>query len=258
MCMCCVPLRVGGGLCVQLFALVQLSVLLFVKLSFHVYLKELQCFLSSLEIVEEAENDGDNLTNLLRNNIECLEPGCLNRALVAATLNNNHANIGKLVVKGANNLSQCLELAQRDNKPHARAMLLLIKAAFDGDINIVKRLFGEATGSLDDSKECSNPGFADVQGAILGGNVSTVVAIEIARRNGHIQLRGELLLRTDVNRDEGYVYWHGLRLLHLETTWLKSISWVKRLRLARNGFKTLPDEMGRYLKQVSTLVIYGH
>ena len=204
----------------------------------------------SLEIVKEAENDGDNLTGLLRTNFDSLEPNCLNRALVAATHNDNHMNIGKLVVKGANNLSECLELAQRENKPHARAMLLLIKAASNGDMNIVKMLFGEVVGNLEHPKECSDPGFADVQRAVLRGNVSTVVAIEIARRNGHLQLRGELLLRTDVNREEGYVYWHGLRLLQLEATWLQSISWVKRLRLARNGFKTLPNHMGLYLKQV--------
>ena len=90
-----------------------------------------------------------------------------------------------------------------------------------------------------------------MQKAVLSGNISTVVPIEIARHNGQNQVREELLLKTDVNQEEGYVYWHGLRLLSLDITWLKKIAWVKKLRLTRNGFMSLPPEMGLYLKQVS-------
>ena len=93
-------------------------------------------------------------------------------------------------------------------------------------------------------------GFKDVQRALLAGEISTVVPIEIARRNGHTEVRGELLLKTDVNMKEGIVYWHGLRLLVLDVSWLKRIDWVRKLRLARNGLKQLPDEIGTYLKQV--------
>ena len=206
------------------------------------------CF---LEIIKEVETDGDKLTELLRKNTEELEPNCLNRALMAATRNDNHFNIGKLVVKGAKNLEECLEFAQKENKPHARAMLLLIKAASSGNKSIVQRLFGETVDKSDNSKEFTDPGFPDVQKAVLSGKVSTVVPIEIARRNGHVQVREELLLKTDVNQEEGYVYWHGLRLIQLEVPWLRRINWVKRLRLARNGFKSLPNDMGNYLKQVS-------
>ena len=99
--------------------------------------------------------------------------------------------------------------------------------------------------------------FSDVQEAVLSGKVSTVVPIEIARRNQHVQIREELLLKTDVNQEEGYVYWHGLRLLNLEVPWLRRINWVKRLRLARNGFKTLPNAMGNYLKQVQFGKVWG-
>ena len=82
------------------------------------------------------------------------------------------------------------------------------------------------------------------------GNVSTVVPIEIARRANNGAVREELLLRTDVNQEEGSVYWHGLRLLNLDLSWIRKIHWVKRLRLARNGFKTIPNEIGGYLRQV--------
>lgn len=203
------------------------------------------------EIIKEVENDGDKLTDLLRNNADQLEDNCLSRALLAATRNDNHFNIGKLVVKGAKNLDECLVLAQRDNKPHARAMLMLIQAAFTGNKGTVQKLFGETVDKSDNaSKDFYDTGFQEVQKAVLSGKVSTVVPIEIARRNGHLHVREELLLKTDVNQEEGYVYWHGLRLLQLEVPWLRRINWVKRLRLARNGFKTLPNDMGNYLKQV--------
>ena len=169
---------------------------------------------------------------------------------MAATQNDNHFNIGKLVVKGAKNLEECLEYSQRNNKPHARAMLMLIKAASTGNKAIVQKLFGETVDKADNSRDFSDAAFSDVQKAVLSGKVSTVVPIEIARRNQHVQVREELLLKTDVNQEEGYVYWHGLRLLNLEVPWLRRINWVKRLRLARNGFKSLPNDMGNYLKQV--------
>ena len=82
----------------------------------------------------------------------------------------------------------------------------------------------------------------------MSGKVSTVVPIEIAHRNHHPAMREELLLRTDVNLKEGTVHWHGLRLLTLDLAWLRKIHLVKRLRLARNGFKSLPSEMGIYCR----------
>ena len=96
--------------------------------------------------------------------------------------------------------------------------------------------------------------FAEVQKAVISGRVSTVVPIEIARRNQNPIVREELLLRTDVNQEEGSVYWHGLRLLVLDLSWIRKIHWVKRLRLARNGFRSIPNEIGGYLKQVRNIL----
>jgi len=194
---------------------------------------------------------------LLRFNTDQLEPNCLNRALVAAVSNDNHFNVGELIVKGANNVEECLKKSQDDRKPHARAMLLLVKAAMEGNHNLVLKLFGEPAPGMD-TRDYQDDGFQDVQKAVLGGKVSTVVPIEIARRNGHTQVREELLLKTDVNMEEGSVYWHGLRLLVLDVSWLRKIYWVKRLRLARNGFKQLPNEMGTYLKQVHCMFMHCH
>lgn len=95
--------------------------------------------------------------------------------------------------------------------------------------------------------------FTDVQRVVASHGVSTVVPIEIARRCSSLAVREELLLYTDVNQEEGTVDWHGLRLLVLDLSWIRKIYWAKRLRLARNGFKSIPSEIGRYLKQVSMI-----
>ena len=191
------------------------------------------------------------LTELLKNGVDSLEPGCLDRALKAAVKNDNHLNVGKLVVKGAKELQSCLQYAKDEKKPYARAMLLLIIAAQTGDKALVWKLFGEPASGLQNKQDYEDDGFIDVVKAVLSGNISTVTPIEIARCYRQSQVREELLLRTDVNQEEGYVYWHGLHLLQLEISWLKKIAWVKKFRLARNGFTNLPPEITTYLQQVS-------
>ena len=156
-----------------------------------------------------------------------------------AVRNDNTLNVGKLVVKGAKEIQECLKYAESEKKHKAHALLLMIMAAQTGDVEMIQKLRGEPV-----------PGLEEVQTAIHSNDVSTLVPIEIARRCGKTQVRGELLIMTDVNPEEGYVYWHGLRLLQLEMSWLSRISWVKTFRLARNGFKFLPEEMAYYLKQV--------
>ena len=192
--------------------------------------------------------NGEGLTDLLRVGSDQLEPDCLIRALLAAVRNDNHFNIGKLIVKGAPNIDDALTLSIGEGKPHARAMLLLVKAATRGDRNLVLQLFGDP--SQQDAAEFQDEGFQAAQEVVHLGKVSTVVPIEIARRHHHSTVREELLLRTDVNEGDRTVYWHGLRLLELDISWLRKIHWVERLRLARNGLKTLPQDMGLYLKQV--------
>ena len=203
-----------------------------------------------VEIIKEVETNGGNLTDLLRFNTEQLEPNCLNTALTAAVVNDNHYNVGKLIVKGADEVKKALKQSVEHKKPHARAMLLLVHAAMEGNRNLVLKLFGEPTSGPDNSRDYIDDTFPDVQRAIHSGTVSTVVPIEIARRFGHASVREELLLKTDVNEQEKSVHWHGLRLLVLDINWLRKIHWVQKLRLARNGFKSLPNEMGTYLKQV--------
>ena len=178
-----------------------------------------------------------------------LEPNCLNRALHAAIRNDNHINVGTLIVKGADQISEAIKTAEEERKPHARAMLLLVKAAMSGNRNLVLQLFGEPCPGLE-KMYYEDEGFPEVQRAVISGKVSTVVPIEIARRNANADVREELLVKTGVNRQDGTVNWHGLRLLVLEASWLRRIHWVQTLRLYRNGLRRLPYEMGTYLKQV--------
>ena len=145
-----------------------------------------------------------------------------------------------------------MEVAIAEGKPHSQAMLLLVKAAITGDESIIQKLFGDPVSNPCTLKQImSDDQFDEVQQAVLSGKVSTVVPIEIARRNVNKKIREELLLKTDVDQEKGSVFWNSLQLLSLDISWLQRISWVKRFRLERNGFTSLPQEMGAYLKQVS-------
>ena len=77
------------------------------------------------------------------------------------------------------------------------------------------------------------------------------VPIEIARRSQNPLVRDELLLRTHVDIQDEIVDWSGFRLLYLELSWIRRIHWVRMLGLSRNGFQSIPTEIGRYLKYVS-------
>ena len=204
-----------------------------------------------IEIIKEVEKYGDTckLNKLLRGNPE-LEPDCLSRALLVAVSRDNSANIGTLIIKGATNIDKALELAKRERKHNARALLLLVKAAVENDRNLVLRLFGALAPS---SKEghISDEEFQEVQSAVTSGKVSTVVPIEMARRSQHKVVKEELLLRTNVNQQKGTVFWHGLQLNELEVAWLWKVQWVEELNLARNGLKVLPIEIDLCLQHVS-------
>ena len=205
-------------------------------------------------IIREVETNGDRLTELLKKgNIDVCY---LNRALKIAVRNDNHVNVGKLVVKGSTNILECLQYAKDAKKPNARAMLLLIKAAQTGDIAIIKKVFSEDAPGLKNPQEYEDDGFRQVQDAALSGYISytyycsVAVLMEIAHLNQHHNVREELLFRKDVNEEAGYVHWDGLQLLQLDIPLLRKITWVNELRLARNGLKSLPSEIGTYLKQV--------
>ena len=160
--------------------------------------------------------------------------------------------MGKLIVKGPGNIDEALELAKTLRKHAVWAVLLLVKSAMTGDCAMVQKLFQNPAQDTS-NRDIIDTNIGEMRNLVASGEVSTVVPIQMARFYNHASVRAELLLRTNVNQDEGSVYWSDLRLIVLEVSWLRNISWVKRLRLARNKFRSLPNEMGTYLHQVSII-----
>lgn len=196
-----------------------------------------------------AESNADDLKELLRLNVDQLEPNCLDRALAAAVRNDNPDNVGRLILKGAY-IKEALEQSKHEKKLHARGLLLLIQAAFEGKTNLVKLLFNDLSPEDESCKVYQDEMLPDIVKIVTSGKVSTVAPIEIARRCGQPSVREELLLKTDVNEEEKSVHWQGLRLISLDVNWLCRVSWVQRLRLERNGFRSLPAAMGLHLTEV--------
>ena len=92
--------------------------------------------------------NGEHLTELLRVRVEDLQDDCLQRALRVAVEVGNHYSVGKLIVKGADNIMEALKLAKEQKQHHVRAMLLLVIAAAEGNRDLVLKLFGDYTNKV--------------------------------------------------------------------------------------------------------------
>lgn len=195
-----------------------------------------------LEVVKDVEKNGDAWVKLLQNN-PSLETDCLSRALVAATKCDNPSNVGRLIIKGAANISEAIQLASKEGKMNAYAMLLLATAAMNDDCDLVRRLFGDHVAGCSDELQ-------ELRRVVAIGLVPTSLPVEIAFLRQNKSVAEELLLRTDVHQSEGIVYWHGLGLNAIQTTLLSKINWVKRLHLGGNRLSIIPTEISLYLQQV--------
>jgi len=207
-----------------------------------------------IEIILEVVNNGPNLNQLLKVPIENLEDNCLDHALIAAVRNGNLSNIGKVILRGASHIDEALAEGRRLLKHDVTALLLIIEAAIANDLNLVLKLYGIDIQGVDtEVKLIESDDLAELQRIVCSQTFQTVVPIEIARRCRSFAVRDELLLRTDVDKENGTVNWHGLRLTQLETSWLERIDWVKILNLVRNDLTSLPPEMGNYLTQCTKI-----
>lgn len=159
-----------------------------------------------------------------------------------------------LVEKGAKNLEECLTVATLERKPKARAIFLLIKASKTGNVEIINRLY-KKPGQAKVKDDIEDESFKEVQEAILSGKVSTSVPIKMACDSGKTYVRELLLMNTNICKEDCSVKWQGLQLLQLEIAWLRKIAWVRILILTNNGFRSLPNEMGNYLKKVREVFI---
>ena len=196
---------------------------------------------------------GPNLNELLKTPLDLLEGNCIDQALLAAVESGSLSNVGKLILRGATNIDNALAKSRKEKQCEVTAALLIIKAAIENDKILILKLYGEDVDGDTKIPLTEEDDLGELQAAVATGNIRTVVPIEISRRHNAGAVREELLLRTDVDKDTGVVLWFGLRLRQLEISWLSKISWVKKLRLARNEFSSLPPEMGNYLKQCTKL-----
>ena len=221
-------------------------------------MKFMNALQSLSDIIRAVEKDSPSLDKLLKTRRDELEPDCLQRALMVAVEKGNPSSAGKLISKGREvvDVEIALTRAKQIHAYAVQALLLMVTAAYTDDFPLVLALFGENGNSGSSplvDKVVKDPDFPHIQAAVRNGEVLTHVPIDIARRRNSIQVREELLMRTDVDKANFTVNWFGLRLTELEIAWLKRIKWVEKLRLAHNSFAILPPQMGNFMKYVTFL-----
>lgn len=201
-----------------------------------------------IAIMQEIGINGERVEELLNHGKGKLSIQCLNQALELATRMDSDVNITKVALTrpGPANITECIKIAEIKEKRYAHAMLLLIKAALSGDMEVLNHLVLESV-QYDSYKEDLLP---LVYCRLLSVTVSSNVPIDIAQRNNQPQVMHGILMKTNVYPEEGCIYWIGLQLHELSTLLLKRIYWVKNLRLSRNKLVTLPDDIDKYLSQV--------
>ena len=172
----------------------------------------------------------------------------LSQALEFATQMDSASNVSKVALvcpwPSNINLKQCIVLAEREEKHHAHAMLLLVTAALSGVQEILHQI------SFEPAEEYRNVAVVCCCSDPFSVNISTRVPIEIAQQNNQNQVMNELLMMTGVYPDKGYICWKGLRLQKLNLSLLMNIYWVQNLILSRNKLTSLPQEISEHLQQV--------
>ena len=205
-------------------------------------------------IIREICTNGERTHELLSTAKGSLDPQFFKKALRAAIEMDSDVNIGYLALSGPLDIHECISIAEKEGKPHARALLMLIMAAQTGDKDMLSQLHLETVDKEylgDDSK------FPLIHSSLLFVNINPTAPIEIAHRNGHSQIRHVMVMKTNVYPKEKAVYWSGMQLQKLDISLISRVSWVEQLKLDRNGFTVLPNEIGQYLQQVNDkLVIF--
>jgi len=208
----------------------------------------------SIEVIKEVKTDGPNLDKLLDVPLEYLEDNCLENALVAAVRCSTVSNVGKLILRGASCIEEALRESRRLQRHAVTAFLLIIKAAIENDRIFVLKLYGEDLQGVETKIQLTeDDDLSELQRFVCSEAIKTVIPIEMSRRFNTSAVREELLLKTNVNKENGTVDWSLLHLIQLEISWLQRIDWVKILSLSHNDFTFLPLEMGNYFKQCTKI-----
>ena len=192
----------------------------------------------------------------------------LNQALVAATLNDNHECIAKLIKMGARNIDECIQLAKKKRFVNATAMLLLMRAALTGDetclnlphvslYDIVQRN-REQILSHELQREGDSLEHSFLREVVLtmqcGGRLSTFDAVVVAQQNGRYCICRKLMMFTGTNRHEGCVNWSKLSLASIDAQLLEMCTWITDLDLSANKLSIIPSGIG-ILSMVSLLAV---
>lgn len=140
----------------------------------------------------------------------------MNQALIAATLNENHECIGKLIKMGARNIDECITLAKEKGLIKSKAMLFLLKAAQTGESALLHHRVVNNS-SLD--SELTSDG--EIIKAVLSNEVSTLIPLELAQQFGQHSTHREILMLTNTNKFKGNVDWSRLNLVSLDAQLLE-------------------------------------
>ena len=198
-------------------------------------------------IIREICASGDRVMELLTNTKGSLDPQFFKDAIRVAIEMDSDVNIGYLALCDQVDVPDYIKFAEDKRKPHAKAMLLLIMAAQAGDMDMLCKL---RLKTVDKETFGNDSKFPLIHSSLLLVNITPTVPIEIARKNGHFQVRNEIVMKTNVYADEKEVNWSGMQLKELDASWANRISWVERLKLCRNRLTVLQNEIGQYLQQV--------
>ena len=193
----------------------------------------------------------DNLQQVLegyeRERIE-LDVKFLNQALIAATLNNNHECIGRLIKMGATNIDECTQLAKEKEVDHpVLIMLLLMKAALTGDETFLKLLVNPAdvVQELPHSDPLEHVLLRNLRKYICTNvkhcsRSSTNDVLEVAQRCGQYSVHCRLMILA-CNRTTG---WRKLNLTYVDARVLEVCNWITDLDLSANKLSSLPSNVG--------------
>ena len=171
-----------------------------------------------------------------------LEENFLNQALVAATLNDNHECIGKLIKMGAKNIDECIQITQEIGLVKAKAMLSLLKAALTGEKVLCHQ--AEVDLELTPARAAVLVNDQEVTKVVLSGEVSTLIPLQLAQQCGQHSTRRDILMLTQINKHRGHVDWSKLNLVSLDVQLLECThSWLKEFKLSSNMLKSVPAEV---------------
>ena len=192
--------------------------------------------------------ESDNLQQVLDGYVKehiHLEVSFLNQALEAATINDNHECIGKLIVMGATNIDECLELAMNKGIMMSAAVLLLLKGALIGEktalYSIVNKFAYPEFASLNVS-DLTSMDVDKAKEAVLSGEISIKVPLNVTQQNGQHSIQRELLMMI-VSKEKGIANWSKLNLMNLDTQLCKAMGgWLRIFNISSNKLRSIPRE----------------